>query len=276
VSIGGYHELQATDPQGRYLGLGNSLYALLFGRDDGEYFRASGADLVWRSPEAARESFRFRAYAERQASVGRGTKFALFRAFEQGFEFRPNIDADPADELGAELNLRPWWGTDPAALQIGLDLYGQVATWRNPDSTVTTNYGRASAVLRVAAPVGDPTWRVGMELGGGTTWGESPVQRHWFLGGATTLRGYEAGSISGSTYGRARLEVAKVYTQAVTVSVFGDAGWAGHREHYDNDDVLYAVGVGTSLLDGLIRFDLSQGLTGPSGFRVDLYLDAIL
>lgn len=69
LRLGFYHELAATDPRGRYLGFGNSMYAFLFGRDDGEYYRRSGADLTWRSPVAARESFEFRAYAERQAGV---------------------------------------------------------------------------------------------------------------------------------------------------------------------------------------------------------------
>jgi hypothetical protein len=70
--------------------------------------------------------------------------------------------------------------------------------------------------------------------------------------------------------------VAKVYTQAVTLSAFGDAGWAGHRDDFVEGDILYAVGLGGSLLDGLIRMDFSQGLRGPSRFRVDFYLDAIL
>jgi hypothetical protein len=276
IAVGGFREIRPTDVDGRFLGLGNSLNALLFGRDDGEYFMATGADLVWRSPEAVRESFRFRAYAERQDPVYRMTDFAVVRAFDQGWDFRPNVEAYPAEEIGGELYLRPWWGTDPEAPQVGLELYGQAATWRTPDSTATTEYGRASATLRVAFPVADPRWRVGMEVGGGTTWGEAPAQRAWFLGGPRTLRGYEAGVASGSSFLRSRLEVARVYTQAVTVSAFGDAGWAGHREHFHNDEVLYAVGLGTSLLDGLIRLDVSQGLTGPKRFRVDLYLDAIL
>ncbi len=276
VGVGAYHELRATDPAGRYLDLGNSLNALLFGRDDGEYYLATGGDLVWRSPEMDRETFRFRAYAERQNPAYRNTSFAMIRAFDDGWRFRENVAAQKAEEVGGELTLRPWWGTDPEAPQVGLELYGQAATWRTPDSTATSTYGRASAILRVAFPVADPRWRVGMELGGGTTWGDAPEQRKWFLGGPSTLRGYEAGVRSGSTFGRARLEVARVYSQTITVSAFGDAGWAGFREDFESNDLLYAAGLGASLLDGLVRMDLSQGLTGPKRFRVDLYLDAIL
>ncbi len=277
VALGAYRELQTTDLQGRYLGMGNSLYALLFGRDDGEYFLATGADLVWRPPEAARESFRFRAYAERQDPAYRMTEFALTHAFDGDWDFRPNLEARVVEEVGGELTVKPWWGTDPKAPQAGLELYGQAAAYRDPDSTSTTNYGRASAVLRVALPLPSSDWRVGMEAGGGTTWGDAPIQRSWFLGGPSSLRGYESSVISGSTFGRGRLEVARTYDQIGTLSLFGDVGWAGDREAFDSDDLLYGVGVGGSVLDGLIRMDFSHGLTGKNKtFRVDLYLDAIL
>jgi hypothetical protein len=276
IALGGYRELVPTDPNGRHLGLGNSLFALLFGRDDGEYFMAAGGDLVWRSPEGARETFRFRGYAERQDPVYRNTEFALVHAFDDDWDFRPNVEAQVVEEVGAELHLKPWWGTDPAAPQVGLELYGHAATWRTPDSTATNPFGRVSATLRVAMPVVDPSWRIGTELGAGTSWGDAPVQRNWFMGGPTTLRGYEASVLSGKSFGRARLEVAKVYTQAFTLSAFGDAGWAGNWDDFVGGDVLYAVGLGGSLLDGLVRLDFSHGLTGPSRFRVDFYLDAIL
>jgi hypothetical protein len=276
VTLGAFRELRPTDPRGRYLDLGNSLNALLFGRDDGEYFMATGADLVWRSPEAERETFRVRAYAERQDPVFRKTGFALVRAFDDQWEFRPNIEARKLEEVGGELHLKPWWGTDPAAPQVGLELYGQAAAWRNPDSTATRDYGRASAVLRLALPVADPSWRVGLEAGAGTSWGDVPLQRYWYLGGPATLRGYEASVASGPSFARGRLEVAKIYSQTVTLSAFGDVGWAGERDDFASEDLLYGVGVGGSLLDGLVRMDLSQGLTGPKRFRVDLYLDAIL
>lgn len=276
VALGGFRELRPTDRQGRYLDLGNSVNALLFGRDDGEYFMATGVDLVWRSPDTRREAFRFRAYAEGQDPVHRATKFALLHVLDDGWDFRPNVEADEVEEVGGELHLRPWWGSDPEAPQVGLELYGHAATWRTPDSTATRSYGRASAVLRVALPVADPTWRVGAEAGAGTTWGDAPLQRSWFMGGPTTLRGYEASVLSGPSFARARLEVARIYTQTVTLSAFGDAGWAGLRNDFDPDDLLYSVGLGASLLDGLIRMDVSQGLTGPGRLRVDLYLDAIL
>jgi hypothetical protein len=276
VALGAYRELQATDPRGRYLAFGNTLNAFLFGRDDGEYFLATGLDLTWRPPEASRESFLFRAYAERQDPVSKKIDFALFRNWSGEGIFRPNVPADLAEEAGAELRLSPWWGTDPLLPQVGLELYGHGAFWREPGSAEERDYVRASAVLRVAVPMAEGRWRVGMEAGGGTTWGASPLQRNWFLGGATTLRGYGASTVFGSSFTRGRVEVARVFDVG-TVSFFGDAGWAGVRESFDADDLLYGVGIGGSVLDGLIRMDLSQGLRGSGRqLRLDLYLDAIL
>jgi hemolysin activation/secretion protein len=130
--------------------------------------------------------------------------------------------------------------------------------------------------VRVAVPLVYPTWRLGVEVGGGTTWGDAPIQRNWFLGGASSLRGYPASSAAGSSFARGRVEVARTFDVG-TVSFFGDVGWAGFRTAFDVDDMLYGVGVGGSALDGLLRMDLSHGLRGPAKqFRVDLYLDALL
>ncbi len=278
LALGAYHELRPTDPAGRHLGLGNSLNAFFFGRDDGEYYLASGADLLVRPPEASRQSWKLRLYAERQDAASNETDFALFRAFDGEGTFRPNIEADLLEEAGAELTLAPWWGTDPLAPQVGLELYGQGAARRAPDSTATTEYYRASAVLRVAVPLAQGTWRVGVEAGGGTSWEDLPLQRSWFLGGPATLRGYDASTLVGGSFARGRLEVAQVRAQAAMAwTVFGDVGWAGAREDFARAQPLYGAGVGLSVMDGLIRMDLSHGLRGPEKrLRFDLYLDAIL
>lgn len=276
LALGVYREVRPTDPQGRYLGMGNSLNALLFGRDDGEYFLATGADFTWRPPEAARQSFLFRGYAERQDPMVRKIDWALFRSWSGDGVFRANVPADRLEEAGAELRISPWWGSDPLLPQVGLELYGHGASWRSVGETAQEEYARAAATLRLAVPLAAARWRVGMELGGGTTWGVAPLQRSWFLGGPTSLRGYGASTVFGPSFVRGRLEVARRYDIG-TLSAFTDAGWAGVRDAFDADDLLYGVGIGGSILDGLIRMDLSHGLTGSlKRFRVDLYLDAIL
>jgi hypothetical protein len=184
--------------------------------------------------------------------------------------------ADEVEEVGAELRLSPWKGGDPFATQVGLDLYGQGARWRTVGTSETTDYARARAVMRLAAPLRSPRWRIGVEVGAGHTWGNAPIERSWFLGGATTLRGYPASVAAGPTFGRGRVELARNWDVG-GASLFGDVGWAGLHDDFDWDDLLYGVGVGGSVLDGLLRMDFSHGLTGPmKQFRVDLYLDALL
>jgi hypothetical protein len=277
IDLGVYREVQATDPMGRFLQAGNSANAFLFGRDDGEYYLATGADLRIRPVESARQWWMVRGYAERHHAMGNKVEFSLFNAFEGGWAFRPNVAANAAEEAGLEVRLSPWWGTDPLLPQVGLELYGQGARWRAPRSEgAERDYARAAATLRVAIPLAGGNWRVGVEGSAGTTWGVGPVQRWWFLGGPRTLRGYGASTTAGSSYLRGRMEVARSY-EFSTLSVFGDMGWAGARELLDSGDFLYGAGVGASFLDGLIRFDLSHGITGPNpSFRADLYLDAIL
>ncbi len=279
LSLGAFHELRATDSDGRYLDFGNSANAFLFGRDNGEYYRATGADLTWRPPEGERESFTFRAYAERQRAVGNEIDFALFRAFDGDGTFRPNIEADHVEEAGAELRLSPWWGNDPGGVQLGVDLHGRWAMWRVPGEDPRTDYQQASGTLRAIIPVAGDGWRrwnLGFEAAVGTTWGDAPLQRSWFLGGGSSLRGYSASVLSGPSFARGRVEVSRLFELGSSI-LFGDVGWAGDRSDIDRDDILYGVGLGGSLLDGLIRLDFSHGLKGPhKGFRVDLYLDAIL
>ena len=73
------------------------------------------------------------------------------------------------------------------------------------------------------------------------------------------------------------MEVARTFNEIGSVLFFGDVGWAGLRGDYIGDDLLFGIGVGGSLLDGLIRLDLSHGLKGPQKqFRIDLYVDALL
>ena len=279
LKLGAYHELRPTEAESGYLGLGNSLDAFFFGRDNGEYYYATGADLTWRPPAIATQSFQARLYAERQSPAETSTNFALFRAFNRKWDFRPNVAADEVDEAGAEVRLSPWWGNDPVGARLGLELFGRGAVWRAAGVDGSERYGQASATLRTVVPVQGRGWRqvrLGIEAAGGHTWGEAPVQRSWFLGAGGTLRGYPASTLSGMSFVRGRVELARTY-EFVGASVFGDAGWAGPVGEFDGDEVLYGVGVGLSILDGLVRFDLSQGLKGPKrDFRVELYLDHIL
>jgi hypothetical protein len=266
VEMRGYHELTTVDESRRALGTGNTLSALLLGRDEGEYFRAAGAELALMPPALARRSWELRAYAERQSSVERTTHVSLPRLWSDSV-FRPNMIADKASQYGALLLARPWWGSDPHRPQFGIDLLLQAETG-------DYEHARARLTLRGALPVGARN-RIGVEVAAATSEGSVPLQRHFFLGGASTLRGYEASSVAGTSMARGRLEIARA-TSAANIAVFSDWGWAGDRTDIDHSNRRWAVGAGASLLDGIIRLDLARGMLAPRGWRLDLYLDALL
>ena len=262
-----YHELTAIDEGARHLGLGNSVMAAFLGRDDGDYFYRSGVSAEWAPPAALRRSYRVRSYAEYHRSATVSTDVALFRLLEDGWSFRPNVLADEGWEVGAVVDVNPWWGSDPRSLQGGFDLMVQAATG-------AADFARASLTGRVIAPAPSGL-RLALEGSAGTSWGRPTVQRLWYLGGARTLRGFAPRTAVGGDYARGRVEIAKTFTWGA-LSAFSDYGWAGTWDDFDVSNGHAAVGAGVSLLDGLIRMDLARGMDRPGGTRLDVYLDGIL
>lgn len=267
LTLSAYNELAAIDEGGRHLGLGNSIMASFFGRDDGDYYRRSGATLEWTPPTAGRRTYRVRGYAEYHRAADVETNFALFQFWKDTWAYRPNIVADEGWEYGGLIELTPWWGSDPQLAQGGLELTMQGGVGE-------TEYARASLLTRAVVPL-PLNLRFGLEVGGGSTWGSPSVQRLWYVGGPRTLRGYDPRVSMGTSFGRGRAELARTFPVGAA-SIFYDIGWAGDRDSIYFDDAFYSIGAGLSILDGLIRFDGAYGLKDPKGFRLDLYLDAIL
>lgn len=291
----GYHQLAAADEGRNPFGPGNSMSALLLGRDEGEYFRATGASVTIAPPSFRRRSWDARIYAEAHDDVDRGTHIALPRLWNDTV-FRPNISAYETTHVGALLQLRPWWGTDPFRAQFGIDalLRAELVgfpvdgsrSWAFPaDDHVV----RGRITLRGAVPLPGNV-RVGAEAAIGATRGSAdydgfdavPPQRMFYLGGASTLRGYAPGTLWGPDMARGRLEVARPW-RAGNLAVFGDYARTSMPDAWTND--LFAAGAGISFIDGLVRVDLARGVgprRGPQAlaarqaWRLDLHLDAVL
>jgi hypothetical protein len=264
--VAGYRRLAAFDPMARAFGPGASLNALLLGRDEADYLLASGAEATSRPRRAGRWSWSGRLFAEHQHPVATNTQLTLARAWEEE-PFRAVRAAARADQAGASLGLARDFGSDraPARLTVGTWAEGQAGTF---------GYGRGAATARFTAPyVG--RFALALEGAAGTTAGDVPVQGLWYLGGPSTVRGYEGALIAGESFWRGRAELGTPLPAARLV-VFGDAGWAGARGDWRLDPPLLSAGVGASLLDGLVRVDVARALRAPTGWRVDLYLDAAL
>jgi hypothetical protein len=263
LTLAGYRRLTAANPENRPLAVGNSINALLFGRDDGEYFRAAGAELLLRPPVSRRQWFELRVFAEHQSRANVGTDFSVPHLLDSDRAFRPNITARRADQLGAALTLRAQHGLDPAGFRAGADLNleGEGGTFR---------FARAALILRAAAPL-PAAAMIALESAAGTSGGTVPVQSHWFLGGPATLRGYDAAVAAGDAFWRGRLELSRGIP-AARFAVYTDLGWAGPRNLLESGRPLQAFGAGAAFLDGLVRFDVARGVRHPVGWRVDLWV----
>lgn len=281
TAVTGYRRLAAMNPEQRPLSFGNSFNALVFGRDDGEYYRTLGVELVGEPAVAAtRRAWEWRVFHERQETAEVETDFSVPHLFDRGRTFRPNRATQQATQTGAATTLRWTHGFDPGRVSWS----GEIEAL---GSTGTFDYTRGAVTLRAGLPLGGSDWRdegeattgggvsVSVEVAAGTTGGHAPVQGLWYLGGPATMRGYAGAVAGGESFWRARLELGTA-RPAARIAVFGDAGWIGPRDEFRGDPNLASVGIGGSFMDGLLRLDLARALERPTGWRLDLYLDGLL
>ena len=256
-----YSRLVSASDWGNPLSFGASVSALLFGRDEGFYYRATGAEL-----ELARErgnplTWRFFAERERAASVS--------TSFTFGAAFRPNITTPTRNYAGASVRFVHSRGLDPNGFRMFTDARAEGAT----SDTAGGAYGRGALDVTFTQGIGRVA--AALTLGGGTSVGNVPSQRRWFLGGTQTVRGQRPDTAqAGNAYWLGRFELGTTFSAARPV-VFTDFGWVGDRTKISQvGRPMSGVGVGASFLDGLIRADLSHGIFPRRANRFDLYLEA--
>jgi hypothetical protein len=258
-SVAAYRRLDVADVATAPFTPGSSLGTLLLGRDENDYFRATGIETRLTPLVTRPQWYDLRLFAERQTAVATESHFTLRRLGDAGRELRPNLTADAADQFGARLRLRTAHGLDPAAPRWAaeLDLHGETGDF---------SFGRPA--LRVYSTLPLPLrLSLASELAGGTGLGDLPQQRLWQIGGAQTLRAYDPAVMRGDSYWRARAELGAGIT-AARIALFGDVGWAGGRAELGTGRPLRSVGAGLSLLDGLLRLDLAHALDGSRGWKL--------
>jgi hypothetical protein len=276
VSLTGYNRLVSAGDWGNPLSLGSSISAFLFGRDEGFYYRASGIELMSTPDEPSGGAFTWGLFAEQQRTARQRTTFSLARAVH-GSAFEPNFEA----ERGVYYGFRSRWtnalGLDPQGFRLFSDArlegaHGDTAT-----------YGRVALDLTASHGIGNGA--AALTLAAGSGMGVVPAQRLWYLGGAQTVRGERPGAAVGDAFWLARGEVA-YGLEVLRPVAFADFGWAGDRRHWRDMTMtgltiptvtgrpMSGVGVGATLLDGLVRFDVARGLYPEKQWRVDTYVEA--
>jgi hypothetical protein len=267
IRLAGYHRLEVMDQAAGLGATAASLNALLFGRDDRDYYRSTGLELSRRPAETNVQWYTLRLFAERQRAVSVETDFSLKHAFDKTHSFLPNRPADRADQAGAELTLRAFGGQNPAGFRWSGELYAMAAGG-------TYDFTRESLLLQLGFPL--PFRFVGaLEGAAGTSTGPVPLQSNWYLGGVRSARGYDIGTLNGTAFWRGRAELGTAIPVARLVA-FTDLGWAGDRRSIADRASLLSVGVGASFLDGLVRMDLARALRGDLGWKLHLSVDGVL
>ena len=239
--------------------------ALLAGRDDGDYYRRTGGTVSLTPPPQRRPTWGVAFSSERHRPVAAETRVSLARLWEgAGWAFRPNVLAEEGWEHAVTLRVAPSMGTDPRSVQAGL-------TWNGTAAWGSLGHYRTSLTGRLALPVGSHH-RLGLRAWGGVATDDTPTQRAFAVGGSSTLRGYGPRTMVGPCGAGGTVELQRVLAATAFVA-FADVGWAGRCQALTVDAVLGAGGVGISVLDGLIRADLSRGFASGRRLRFDLYLD---
>lgn len=264
IAYTGYRRLIADTEWGDPLSFGSSLSALLFGRDEGMYYRGTGAELtgVW---QGSVRTF-WTAYGRRESSaMARNTRSLPEVLGGNGFKPASNITAQSATQYGGSLRFAGSRGVDPAGWRTQADL-------RLDGATGTFDFGRGSLDLTVSHVLFGP-YSASFTLSGGSSIGTVPVQHQYYIGGSSTVRGQSAGAGSGNAYWFGRAELGQGV--AGRRIVFADLGWAGDRDKMGQvGRPMTGVGLGFSVLDGLFRFDVARGLYPERQFRLTLYLDS--
>jgi hypothetical protein len=287
IRLGAFHRLGvANDDWGSPLNFGASVSALLYGRDEGFYYRTFGAELGGsREAPFFGATIDWRLFAERQRSAGvaPNTQVSLGNAFGSA-RFIDNIDAQQATVAGAAADLSRTFGEDPSGLRLFARTRVEGAAVRGATIAdgATTGYGRLMTEGTLSRAIGGVSLAITGAAGGIA--GDAPVQRQFYVGGVQTVRGQfarptnAAGGVAsgyqGDAFwlGRAELGTSSIAARPV---LFYDLGWAGPRADWNHPGrPLSGAGVGLSFMDGLIRTDLSRGIYPEKRLRFDLYVEA--
>ena len=260
-----YRRLSYTNDFGDPLSVGASLATLLYGRDEGFYYRSLGGEMTWKR-QTSNGLLTWRAFAERDDPARKRWNFNVANAFSDRRFMPDNIVAQKGEIAGGSGEWHASYGIDPRSWQLVTDLRAEAAGG-------SFNYARGLADLTVSRPL---FWRLsfGQTASVGMATDSVPLQRQFFLGGLRTVRGQLAGSRIGNTYWLSRSEIG-FGSSAVKRTVFLDLGWAGDRSDFTKPGrPIAGYGFGSSFIEGLFRVDVSRGIYPRKGTRVDLSLGA--
>ena len=260
-----FRRLSVANDFGDPLSVGSSLATLLYGRDEGFYYRTAGVEVTW-TRQTSNGQLKWRAFGERHDPARKRWNFNLANAFSDTRVMPANIVAETGEIAGGSGEWHASYGLDPRSWTVATDLRAEAAGG-------SFNFARGLADITVARPL---FWKLsfGQTMSVGTATDGVPLQREFYVGGLRTVRGQLAGTRIGNTYWLSRSEIG-YGSSASKRTVFLDLGWAGNRADFTRPGrPISGYGTGTSFVDGLFRIDVSRGIYPRKGTRIDLSLGA--
>lgn len=281
VALRLFHRLGvANDDWGSPLSFGASLANMLYARDEGFYYRTWGAEIAGNRDAPGPMSgvrMRWRLFAERQYSAGvEANTQASVGKWLADARFTDNIAAQQLVAVGTGVELARSFGIDPKGIRFDGRVRAEGAATNRSDSLGATGYGRLVLDGTVSRPFG--RFALAVTGAGGSSLGDLPVQRSFYVGSLHTVRGQFARATGevrvGDTFWLGRAELGTAF-RAFRPTLFYDVGWAGARDSLSTmGRPMSGVGTGLSLLDGLFRVDVSRGMYPEQRWRTDLYIGA--
>jgi len=253
LDLKGFRAVTEVEPWTRGQGIGNSLNALFVGNDDADYYLTSGGGIAYAWNHGFLQDVELNLTYERHQTMDVTTTSAIAGIWGTGV-FQPN----PPVEEG-------WFFRGSLARK---DRLGVVTVGPGADVLAGQqgSAGRLWAVVEV--PFALPRLSGVLTVRGGVMRGDSLPQMAFRLGGPQTVRGFTYGERRGREFWSAQLDVGLGRSRLLAPVVFFDIG-----DTFSSDPFIGA-GAGVSLLNGLIRFNLSKGIQPDRSLRFDLLFRA--
>jgi hypothetical protein len=251
LTLSGYRDIADVDPFGSGRTIGNSLNALFAAHDNADWGLAEGGMAGYETSLRAGLDLFLDVRVERQTSVGREAESAVNDFLGGDGLFPPNPPVDEGTFAGGSARVAH---TGDVHWSVAADvLGGEGRTTGRLFGDLRHNVGGDRGItLRVKAGIAtSPTLQ----------------QSEFRLGGLATVRGFEYGARRGQAFWAAQLDVSPLKGRLKPVA-FVDAGQAARPGDLFSSEALAGAGVGLSVFNGALRFDLSHPLTPDTGGKV--------
>ncbi len=251
LTLSGYRDVADVDPFGSGRTIGNSLNALFVAHDNADWAVVEGGTASYETSLRTGLDLFLSARVERQTSAGREAKSAVNDFLGGDGVFPPNPPVDEGTFAGGSVRVAHMAGVRWSVTADVLGGEGRT-TGRLFGDLHQNVGGDRGATLRVKAGIAtSPTLQ----------------QSQFRLGGLATVRGFEYGGRRGQAFWAAQLDVAPLKGRLRPVA-FVDVGQADRPGDLFSSEALAGAGVGLSIFNGALRFDLSHPLTPDTGGKV--------